>query len=163
MLEELFEAGQDHKEYILNGRKEEIQNISINYQKIDFTQGILEKIENLDKTIHLLAIGEMFCPDCQINLTVAHRITELNEKVTLKVISRREAAEALEFLNIQHHELRIPTILVLDKDFKELGRFVERPEYVKSNNIIVKDKFSYYRGEYMNHTALELLDFINRG
>ena len=68
--EELFNCGMNYETYVGTGTREERLRIPKNYSRINLTKKQLESIRGIEKKVKFLCVGEIWCPDCQINLTV---------------------------------------------------------------------------------------------
>ncbi len=106
---------------------------------------------------HLLAAGEMWCPDCQLNLAALDHLQRLQPKISLAIISKARAEHALKTpLNLER--ISIPLVLVLDERFEPIGRFVEQPQAVVDGGEAAKA--DYRAGRYLQSTLAELLTII---
>ncbi|OLU16864.1 thioredoxin family protein [Pseudomonas sp. PA1(2017)] len=106
---------------------------------------------------YLLAAGEMWCPDCQLNLAAMDHLQRLQPKVSLAIISKARAEHALKTL-LSLERISIPLVLVLDDKFELIGRFVEQPQAVVDGGEAVKA--DYRAGRYLQSTLAELLTII---
>ncbi|MDP2859843.1 MAG: thioredoxin family protein [Bacillota bacterium] len=75
-------------------------------------------------SIHLYAAAEAWCIDTKVNLPVATALAKVAGNIDLRCHTR----EASRDLGVE----RIPTFILYDADFLEIGRWVERPQPVKT-------------------------------
>ncbi|OLU22234.1 thioredoxin family protein [Pseudomonas sp. PA15(2017)] len=106
---------------------------------------------------HLLAAGEMWCPDCQLNLAAIDHLQHLQPQVGLAIISKARAEQALK-TPLKLERISIPLVLVLDDEFELIGRFVEQPQAVVEGGEAVKA--DYRAGRYLASTLTDLLSII---
>ncbi|MDT1028353.1 thioredoxin family protein, partial [Pseudomonas paraeruginosa] len=72
-----------------------------------------ERLRRIVKRYRLLADGEMWCPDCQINLAALDFMQLLQPNLELAIISRGRAEDSLrERLGLER--VSSPLVLVLD-------------------------------------------------
>jgi len=93
----------------------------------------VQAFRNLPQRVSVLALAEDWCGDVIANLPIIGRIAEAsNGKIDLRILLRdQQPGEQVmnEHLNKGQYK-SIPTVIVLDEDFKEVGVWVERPESV---------------------------------
>lgn len=115
------------------------------------------RLEALESRYHLLAAGEMWCPDCQLNLTAIDHLQRLQPRVALAIVSKGRAEHGLrERLNLSR--IPIPLVVVLDESFEPIGRFVEQPQAVIDGG--EASKADYRAGHYLESTVKDLLTII---
>ncbi|RKD33736.1 thioredoxin family protein [Thermohalobacter berrensis] len=132
---------------------------------INFTEEQIEKIKSIDKNIKVLICGEIWCPDCMINIPVVEKMRKYNDKIELSIVPR-DGNEEYFIKYAPCEKVKIPTFVFYDEDFNELGSFVEHPKKIKdivSNgnqaNIIVA-KRKYKKGEYAQETLRDILEIL---
>lgn len=158
-FEELFLCGQDHETYVETGTMEERERIPKNYSRIELDGDLKKRIGRISKKIYFLCVGEMWCPDCQLNLTVIKKMCQINPNFEMSVITRGRGQKFLsEALELE--EVKIPTVVVLDENYNKLGVFLERPEAVKDIERFEEIKMDYLKGKYLSSTAIDLMKII---
>lgn len=158
-FKEFFEVGQKFEDYIEVGSQEERNRIPKNYSRIDLPMDLINEIKEIPDRIYILASGEMWCPDCQLNITVAKKLTEINDNIKLSIISLGRGAKFLApLLNLE--EFKIPTMVILDKDFNQLGLFLEQPKTMKKSEKNDENELFYLKGNFLIDTARELVQLI---
>ncbi len=158
-FEELFDCGVNYETYVGSGTKEERARIPKNYSRINLEGEVVEKIQGIGKRVNFLCVGEIWCPDCQLNLTVIKKMCELNANFEISVITRGRGQKFLsEALGLD--EVKIPTVVVLDENYEKMGVFLEQPEVVKSSENYEEIKLDYLKGRYLADTAEDILKMI---
>jgi len=158
-FKELFEVGQTFEDYIKIATQSESERIPKNYSRIELTEDLIKEIIEIQGKIYILASGEMWCPDCQLNITVAKKLTEINDNIKLSIISMGRGRKYLApLLNLE--EFKIPTMVILDKNFNQIGLFLEQPKSVKRLEKNAKNELSYLKGNFLTDTAIELVQLI---
>jgi len=111
--------------------------------------------------IHLYAAAEAWCIDTKVNLPVAAALTKVAANMDLRCHTR----EASRDLGVE----RIPTFILYDADFQEIGRWVERPQPVKTamhKAATREEKLltwnPYLTGAYRTDTLAELLEIAGK-
>ncbi|TWE00927.1 thioredoxin-like protein [Pseudomonas sp. AG1028] len=118
---------------------------------------IHQRLAAIQGRYHLLAAGEMWCPDCQLNLAAMDHLQRLQPKVSLAIISKARAEHALK-AQLELERISIPLVLVLDDGFEPIGRFVEQPQAVVNGGEAAK--IDYRAGRYLQSTITEVLAII---
>lgn len=119
----------------------------------------LQRIERIPTRFHLLIAGEMWCPDCQINLTVIDYLQRIQPRISVAIISKSRAEHALK-QRLALERISIPFVLVLDDAFEVVGRFVERPHAVIAGGETLEA--DYRAGKCLETTLQQLLDIMER-
>jgi len=158
-FEELFDCGMNYETYVGTGTKDERARIPKNYSRVNFDTALTEKITEVSKKINFLCVGEIWCPDCQLNLTVIKKMCELNSNMEVSVITRGRGQKFLsEALGLE--EVKIPTVVILDENYEKLGVFLEQPESVKNTEDYDAIELDYMKGKYLSDTAEDLMKII---
>lgn len=76
--------------------------------------------------VHVLALGEDWCPDVVRGLPIMARIAEAGG-MDMKVFPRDTNMDLMEPYLWRRQHQSIPTFVFFDKEFNELGTWVERP------------------------------------
>ena len=135
------------------------ERIPKNYSRVRFEIPLSEKITGISKKINFLCVGEVWCPDCQLNLTVIKKMCELNPQMEISVITRGRGQKFLsEPLGLE--EVKIPTVVILDENYEKIGVFLEKPEVVKRSENYEEIELDYLKGKYLADTAEDLLKMI---
>lgn len=161
--EELFSIGEGFDAFVAHGLPGEIAGVRKVQQLLaepgTVSANTLQRIEAIQGRYRLLIAGEMWCPDCQINVTVMDHLQRLQPRVELAVITKGRAEDDLRE-RMELDRILIPVVLVLDSDFLPVGRFIERPLDVVAGGDALKP--AYRAGEYLESTLGDLLDLFER-
>lgn len=162
---ELFSSGMSFDEFVNTDTSTYKENTLQVYNSINFEDEYIEKIKSIDRTINILVCAEMWCPDCMINVPVLEKMKELNPNINISIV-KKEGNENFFSKYAINGVIKIPTFVVFDENFNELGSFVEHPKKVtevisKGNqpNIIVTMR-KYRKGEYAQETLKDILELI---
>lgn len=118
---------------------------------------IHKRLAAIQGRYHLLAAGEMWCPDCQLNLAAMDHLQYLQPKISLAIISKARAEHALK-AQLELERISIPLVLVLNDQFELIGRFVEQPQAVVDGGAAAQA--DYRAGGYLQSTIDDLLAII---
>ncbi|MCJ8343324.1 MAG: thioredoxin family protein [Cetobacterium sp.] len=160
-LKELYSVGQNFESFIGEGSKSERDRIPKNYSRIILSEEEKERIKKINDKIYFLVSGEVWCPDCQLNMTVLKKICELNNNFDMKIISKGRGEKFLKpLLNLE--EFKVPIIIPLNENFEICGKiFKERPLEVKKINF-EENKLNYLKGKYLKDTLNEIIFSIEK-
>jgi len=168
-MRNFFEKGTIYKDFF-DAADDKYKLVMENILKCDsISEEIFSKIKNIDKEIKFLVVGEAWCPDCIINISVLECIKKINNNIDYKIISKNQAKSGNEFEKYYiDNKLKIPTILFLNSNYEAIDSFIEKPQIMKyvdllseENQVerIVKTK-NYRNGKYVEETMKEISDMI---
>jgi hypothetical protein len=159
--QELFEFAEGFDSFVRRGLPTEIAAVAEIKARIDEPDAIkpqtLQRLRDVKGRFHLLVAGEMWCPDCQINVTVMDYLQRTQPNIQLGVITKGRAENELK-QRLGLERISIPFVLVLNDQFQPVGRFVERPRAVIDGGDAVKP--GYRAGGYLESTVQDLLDIF---
>lgn len=159
---ELFDIGQSYTEFVGSGLPAETAAAAAIAQRLE-DQGpaapLLQRIEQIERRYHLLVVGEMWCPDCQINVTVLDDLCRRQPRIDLAVITKGRAEDDLK-TRLGLERIAIPLVVVLDKAFEPAGLFIERPRLVREGDEAVLR--AYKAGEHLDATLVDVLELIEQ-
>lgn len=162
-FKQLFDLGDNYHQYLGRGTADEIAAVSkvtdlLNHElKISTEQH--EHLLTIKEEIHFLIAGEPWCPFCQLQLSVLNKFCELNPAFKMSVISKGRAEDEIQS-RLELDEILIPVVVVLDKDFEQLGFFVECPSENCPPYELEALKNDSESGGYLNRTAADLLKIL---
>jgi hypothetical protein len=97
-----------------------------NYQKAVLTDEERTFFSRIGQVRYLLMLAENWCGDVHRNSPLIARIAEAMPNCELRVFFRDQAADLTDcFLNNSYKS--IPIVVFFDKDWNEIGRWIERP------------------------------------
>ncbi|MEF9991549.1 MAG: thioredoxin family protein [Romboutsia sp.] len=168
ILKELFDSGISFGEEFDKSDEAHREKAQEYMESMKISEEVINKVKSIDKKINILGFSELWCPDCQINLSVMNYLTQLNENINLKLQSIKGNEEVIK----EHSDdgrVKVPLFIMLDKETNKLGAFVEVPSNVRkaeeSDNQVerIVAKKEYRKGKYMEQTILDFLDIIENG
>ncbi|MGY4493909.1 thioredoxin family protein [Pseudomonas sp. TE3610] len=152
---QLFALGLPFDTFVATGLPAEIATVTQARQS--FAGLDEQRLAAIKDDYYLLAAGEMWCPDCQLNLTALQALSLAQPRVHLGIISKSRAEHDLrERLGLE--KVSIPLVVVLDSHFEQVGLFVERPRLVVEGDDEVLA--AYKAGQHQQATADDVLAII---
>ena len=121
---ELFDIGEDFAAFVGHGLATEQGAVARFRQKLEsngLPSALTERLQRIERRYRLLVAGEMWCPDCQINLAALDFAQRLQPNIELAIISKGRAEDDLR-QRLALERIPIPLVLVLDEEFNLLGR-----------------------------------------
>ncbi len=162
-FEELFSIGEGFDAFVAHGLPAEIAGVRKVQQQLaepgTISTDTLRRVQAIEGRYRLLIAGEMWCPDCQINVTVMDYLQRLQPRVQLAVITKGRAEDDLRE-RMALERVLIPVVLVLDAEFQPVGRFIERPQEVVAGGDALKP--AYRAGAYLESTLTDLLELFEQ-
>lgn len=159
--QELVAIGEPFEAFVSRGLPTEIAAMHSARAQLDAAKNVSantrRRLAAIQGRYHLLAAAEMWCPDCQLNLTAMDHLQRTQPKVTLAIISKGRAEHDLRD-QLKLERIPIPLVLVLDERFELIGRFVEQPQAVITGGEAIKP--DYRAGRYLHSTLDDLLAII---
>jgi hypothetical protein len=159
--QQLFDFGEDFKSFVSRGMSAEIAAVRQIKEKLAepgiITPQSLRRLADVKGQFHLLVAGEMWCPDCQINVSVMDFVHRVQPNIELAIITKGRAENELK-QRLELDRISIPFALVLDDEFQPVGRFIERPLKVIGGGDALKP--DYRAGKYLDSTLQDFLDIF---
>lgn len=119
-------VGKDVFDYINNVEIERARH-AMKKRMADYTpnRASIEKLENIDQKYHLIIFSAGWCGDCVAYVPGLAKSLALakNNMLQARVVDFDNHRDMADEMNIR----KIPTIIVYDKNWKEIGRFIESP------------------------------------
>ena len=137
------------------------------YNQIELDQELLNTIKTIETPIKVLAFAEIWCPDCMINVPALQKMQDINPLIEIKFLPREGNEVSLTKYKIGG-KAKIPTFIIMDENFNELGAFIETPRIIKDivakgNQVeVIVAKRKYRKGEYVINTIKEIIDYIKK-
>ncbi|HHW98149.1 MAG TPA: thioredoxin family protein [Firmicutes bacterium] len=134
-----------------------------NYELVKLEKEDLSVLARLTCPIYVVAFSEDWCGDCRINLPVLVKLAEASCCLEVRCFSLEEDRELANQLGVE----RIPTFIFYNKNFEEIGRWVERPAAVAQvlANTDGEEKrnarIAYNQGHFHEDTIDEILDILH--
>jgi hypothetical protein len=110
-----------------------------NYQKAVLTGEERQFFSGLGQVRYALMLAENWCGDVHRNSPVLARITEAMPNCELRVLFRDQNLDLTDaFLNNGYRS--IPVLVFFDKDWNEIGRWIERPSAATQRMLAIRAK-----------------------
>ncbi len=125
VIKSVFESGKSFKEYI-DGMSEIYGLLfKASYEEYTINKSAIERVKSLlaNKSLNILVLSAEWCPDSRRNVPALAKIVENIESIKLSIHEVNKGDE----LSTKFGLVKIPTIIIYDKNWTELGRIVENP------------------------------------
>lgn len=162
-MKKLFDSGLNFRSYMFNVDEDNRRKFMKYYIPMEIKDEVKEKIMSLAEEINILGVVEPWCPDCHINLSILEKMISLNDKINLRLVTRDSVKNELDNYK-ENDKLKVPTFIVMDKDFNIKGVFIEKLDIIKTADIETlegsKINMKYKAGKLISETAEELLKIL---
>ncbi|MEM3755173.1 MAG: thioredoxin family protein [Candidatus Bathyarchaeia archaeon] len=139
-------VGKNIFDYINEIRNSKIkQTMKKRVQEYSLKTDLIDKFEKIDEKHSLIAFSAEWNPECQAQIPILAKllIVTKNNNLVVKVIELDENRDIAEEFGVT----QVPTIIVYDKRWNELGRFVEKP---KNYSTLEEELWSIFEKKYKN-------------
>jgi len=110
-----------------------------NYHKARLTEEERQFFSGLTQVRHVLMLAENWCGDVHRNSPMVARIAEAIPGCDLRVFFRDQSLDLTDcFLNNGYRS--IPIVVFFDKDWNEIGRWIERPAAATQRMFAIRAK-----------------------
>lgn len=164
-MRELFKTGMSFNEFIETDEESYREKSLEMLENINFKEDYIDQIKKINKDINILICGEIWCADCMINIPVIEKMRKYNNKINISIVDK----EMLLVSNFKAEmQIKLPTFIIYDDKFNELGVFTEHPRKIKeiiedgNESIFLVSIRKYRKGGYTEETLKDVLDIINR-
>jgi len=124
----ITKVGKNIFDYINEIKNSKIkQTMKKRVQEYSLKNDLIEKFEKIDEKHFLITFSAEWSPECQAQIPILAKllIVTKNDNLIVKVIDLDENRDMAEEFGVA----QIPTIIVYNKQWKELGRFIEKPKH----------------------------------
>src|SRR5215472_3557620 len=85
----------------------------------------IDRLQNIDQKFHLIEFSAGWCGDCVAYVPALAKSLALakNNMVQARVVDSDDHRDMADEMNVR----KLPTIIVFDKNWREIGRFIESP------------------------------------
>ena len=151
---------EDYLKFEVTGAEEDKKQLRI-IEKISLSKETEKAIKAIDKDITIIAVAQVYCPDCRATVPFLKKFSDLNSKIKIDYRSR-EAAK--EFFSDTDERIKIPT-LISYVDGKYNTFWNEFPVVVKKkmdeNPENFEDiKYNFRIGKFNVEIEKELVDYL---
>ena len=119
-------VGKDVFDYI-NDVKIERSKHSMKKRLQDYTPNpnSIDKLENIDQKFHLIVFSAEWCGDCVAYVPALAKSLAIakNAMIQARVVDSDNHRDMADEMDVH----KLPTIIVFDKNWREIGRFIETP------------------------------------
>ena len=126
---ERFEKGMTYEEFKA-GMTRNRERLDQNERSVEITRDDKAALAKLGRPLNVLVLAEDWCGDVIANLPVLGRLAKDSGKLELRVFPRDENPDLMDLYLNQGKYRSIPVFAFFDDDFREIGRFIERPASV---------------------------------
>lgn len=99
------------------------------HDSVALTEVEITRLARIQKPLKLAVLTEEWCKDCQMNIPILMRMAQTNPNLDLRLFTRKDWIGFKKYLADQGI-LSIPTLVILEEAYKQLGVWVERPKAV---------------------------------
>ena len=132
-FKELFETGMSYGTFLSIASESEIGKIRDISKNIVLSEENIKGLKGIDRDINILVSAESWCPYVSATLPVLYRISEINTKLKLGIITEGRGFMFLaEKLGISDDDYVIPTVAFLDGDYNLIDKYIGKPEKYKT-------------------------------
>ena len=179
MTPERFAQGMTWSQYVdsIKANKERFLQFYSDFTVKSEEVAFFKKFNAKKGPIKVVVIGEDWCPDVVRGIPVAVRLAEA-VGMDLRIFPRDQNMDLMNEYLWRHEYLSIPVFAFFDKDWKELGHWIERPasgykfaadltEELSESNLSDEDKTKLIRERragvqlaWMHDTVQEIREYI---
>jgi hypothetical protein len=128
---ERFEQGMTYDEFKAQMTRNQ-ERFASNERSLVLDPADIDAFKRLPRSLDVLVLAEDWCGDVVDNLPILGRLAAESGKLNLRIFLRDQHPDLMDnYLN--RGEFRsIPVFVFFDDEFREIGRFVERPASVSA-------------------------------
>lgn len=129
--------------------------------KIIVSDENISKIKNINKEINILAIAQVYCPDCRAIVPFLEKFSQLNPNIKITYSNREESGEILQ---AKTGFTKIPTLFY--NDGEKLNLFIlEFPKVVldemeKNPDDYDNIKYNFRTGKFNSQIQDEIVNYL---
>lgn len=167
-MKERFEKAQTFQQF-LEGTRDSKHPWQEFYRRARVQEELLERARGLKENWHFLVLCEEWCGDGANSLPYLARMLDVVPNLHLRILSRDENPD-LRDAHLTRGSRSIPVVMILDKEFREVGWWGPRPEPLQEiflkelKDLPNEERYSRLRAWYARDrgrtTLLEILDRI---
>ena len=107
------------------------------YRKSMTPEWAVEELEALGRSWNLMAIAEDWCGDASNLVPIFARLAEASPRVNFRILKRDENPELMD-MYLTNGSRSIPIVVIMDEDFRPVGRWGPRPAELQE--IVITEK-----------------------
>ncbi len=118
-------VGKDPLDYINEARAAKRQNMKRRFHEYRPNDRFVDRFEHVSEKFYLIIFSADWCSDCSVYVPSLAKtlLIAKNNMISAKVVDYDSHKDIADDLKIRS----IPTMIVYDKNWREVGRFVETP------------------------------------
>ena len=151
---------EDYLKFEVTKAEEDKKQLRI-IEKISLSKETEKAIKGIDKDITIIAVAQVYCPDCRATIPFLKKFSDLNNKIKIDYRSRQTAKE---FFPNTDEKIKIPTLIsYVDEKYNTF--WSEFPAVVKKemdeNPENFEDiKYNFRIGKFNAEIEKELVDYL---
>ncbi len=158
----LYTSGKGYREFLETNSGFYRESILTFKNNLVLPLEFIDEIRSLKEEKYFLAIGEPWCENCVINITLLEVVSEINEKINYRIIPQIDLSEFVLDSHVPI-ETTIPIILELSSGGEIKGLFSEKPSILRglddgSSVVRTAMKRKYREGGLAIETVREILN-----
>lgn len=167
-MRKLYEEAKEFEMFLEEGKLEDKETTQNYLKAIDMDDELRNKIKAIKEKYNILVLGEIWCPDCMINIPALEKINRINDNIDFRIIPREGNEDKFKEYEVEG-KVKIPTIIIMDSEYKKLGSIVERPQvlkdiYNRGDQVeIIKSSKVYREGGYILSMIEEIVNILIDG
>ena len=151
---------EDYLKFEVTEAEEDKKQLRI-IEKISLSNETEKAIKAIDKDITIIAVAQVYCPDCRATVPFLKKFSDLNSKIKIDYRSR-EAAK--EFFSDTDERIKIPTLIsYVDGKYKTFWNefpAVVRKEMNEKPENFDEIKYNFRIGKFNAEIEKELVDYL---
>jgi hypothetical protein len=129
MTAERFATGLSYDEY-KKGMTRNLDRVEANEGRVALDPEAVRFFTSLPQPLNVVVLAEDWCGDVIANLPVLGRLAKEAGKLNIRIFYRDQNIDLITHWLNQGKYQSIPVVAFFDKDFRELGHWIERPSSV---------------------------------
>ena len=151
---------EDYLKFEVSFEEEDKKQLQI-MEKISLSEKTVKAVKAINKDITIIAIAQIYCPDCRATVPFLKKFSDLNEKIKIDYRSRQTAKE---FFPNNDEKIKIPTLIsYVDGNYNifwnEFPNVVKK-EMEKDPENFDKIKYNFRIGKFNHEIEKELVDYL---
>jgi Thioredoxin len=138
---ERFEQGLTYDQYKAQMTRNQ-ERFAENERLVELDPDDLAAFKNRPEPVSVLVLAEDWCGDVVDNLPVLGRLAQESGKLDVRVFLRDQNLDLMDQYLKEGQFRSIPVFAFFDRDFKEIGHFIERPASVSERRAAQRREIS---------------------
>ena len=151
---------EDYLKFEVTEAEEDKKQLRI-MEKISLSNETEKAIKAIDKDITIIAVAQVYCPDCRATVPFLKKFSDLNSKIKIDYRSRETAKE---FFPNTDEKIKIPTLIsYVDGKYNTFWNefpAVVKKEMDKNPENFEDIKYNFRIGKFNAQIEKELVDYL---